>query len=71
MFKTVIAEHVDLDTAGMELAGSNLFDLRGKKDIILKTALDLSRSRQWQGVMVSAAPVELLNPALFGNFVPR
>jgi maleate isomerase len=67
MFKTIIPEGVDLDTAGLELAGRNLFDLRGKKDLILKKALDLSRSHHWQGVMVSAAPVELLNPELFGE----
>ena len=67
MFKTVIPENVDLDTAGLELAGSNLFDLRGKKGVIVRKALDLSRSHHWQGVMVSAAPVELLNPELFGE----
>ena len=67
MFKTVILQDVHFDTAGLELAGSSLFDLRGKKDIILKTALDLARSHQWQGVMVSGAPVELLNPELFGE----
>ena len=67
IFKTVIPEDVDFDTAGLELAGSSLFDLRGKKDIILKNALDLARSHHWQGVMVSGAPVELLNPELFGE----
>ena len=65
MFKTIIPEDVHLDTAGLELAGSSLFDLRGKKDIILKNALDLAGSNQWQGVIVSGAPVELLNPELF------
>ena len=67
MFKTVIPEDVELDTAGLELAGNNLFDLRGKKDVIVKKALDLSRAHHWQGVMVSAAPVELLNPELLGE----
>ena len=67
MFKTVIPEDVELDTAGLELAGNNLFDLRGKKDVIVKKALDLSRAHKWQGVMVSAAPVELLNPELLGE----
>ena len=67
MFKTVIPEDVHLDTAGLELAGVSLFDLRGKKDIILKKALDLARSHHWQGVMVSGAPVELLNPELLGE----
>jgi maleate isomerase len=67
MFKTVIPADVELDTAGLELAGSNLFDLRGKKDVIVKKALDLSRAHHWQGVMVSAAPVELLNPELMGE----
>ena len=66
-FNTLIPEDVHLDTVGLELAGSSLFDLRGKKDIILKNTLDLTRSHQWQGVMVSGAPVELLNPELFGE----
>jgi len=39
MFKTLIPADVELDTAGLELAGSNLFDLRGKKDVVLKKAL--------------------------------
>jgi hypothetical protein len=67
MFKTLIPEDVHLDTVGLELAGSSLFDLRGKKDIILKNALESARSHQWQGVMVSGAPVELMNPELFGE----
>jgi len=67
MFKTVIPEDVQLDIAGLELAGSSLFDLRGKKETILKNALDLVRSHQWQGVMVSGAPVEVLNPELLGE----
>lgn len=64
MFKTLMPEDVQLDTAGLELAGRSLFDLRGKKDLILEKALDLARSHQWQGLIVSAAPVELLNPEL-------
>jgi maleate cis-trans isomerase len=67
MFKAVVPEEVHLDAVGLELAGSSLFDLRGKKDIILKNAIDLARARHWQGVMVSGAPVELLNPELFGE----
>jgi len=64
MFKTIVPENVQLDTAGLELAGKSLFDLRGKKDVILRTAVDLARSHHWQGFMVSGAPVELLNPEL-------
>jgi maleate isomerase len=64
MFKTIVPENVKLDTAGLELAGKSLFDLRGKKDVISRTAVDLARSHHWQGFMVSGAPVELLNPEL-------
>jgi maleate cis-trans isomerase len=67
MFKSVIPEDVDLDTTGLDLAGASLFDLRGKKDMILKNAVELARSHHWQGMMVSGAPVELLNPELFGE----
>ena len=67
MFTTLMPEDVHLEAAGLELAGSSLFDLRGRKDIILKNALDLARSHHWQGIMVSGAPVELLNPELFGQ----
>lgn len=64
-FKALIPDDVQFDFAGLELAGTSLYELKGKKEKILKSALDLTRSHQWRGVIVSGAPVELLNPGLF------
>jgi hypothetical protein len=66
-FKSVLPAEVHLDIAGLQVAGNQLFDLRGKTEFIVKKALEQARSNQWQGMMVSGAPVELLNPDLFSK----
>jgi len=64
-FKAFIPEDIQFDFEGLELAGSSLYELKGKKGAILKRTLDLTRKHQWQGVIMSGAPVEVLNPGLF------
>ncbi len=62
--KTIVPADIQLDLAGLELAGDSLFELKGKKETILKSTLDLTQRHQWQGVMISGAPVQLLNAGL-------
>lgn len=64
-FKGLIPGDIHVDFEGLQLAGSSLYELKGKKEIILKSTLDLAARHQWQGVIITGAPVEVLNPGLF------
>jgi len=63
-FKALIPADVRIDFKGLELAGNSLYELKGKKETILRSTSELSGIHQWQGVIVSGAPVEVLNPGL-------
>ena len=63
-FKAFIPGDVQMDFHGLGLVGSSLYDLRGATEHILRSASDLATERRWHGVIVSGAPVALLNPGL-------
>lgn len=64
-FRALIPGDVQMDLEGLGLVGKSLYDdLRGKTQSIVKAVLDLARKHQWDGLIVSGAPVELLNPGL-------
>lgn len=64
-FLPLIPPEVSLDLAGLGLYGQSLYEVADKKDVIVNAVTDLAKTRQWNGVIVSAAPTELLNPGLF------
>lgn len=63
-FKAFIPENVDVEFEGLGLHGESLDDLRGKKSSYVSRIGELVQRREWQGVMVSGAPSEVLNPGL-------
>jgi hypothetical protein len=63
-FKALIPNDVQFDFIGLELVDSSLYELKGRKETVLKKTLELAERHQWQGVILSGAPVELLNPGL-------
>ena len=64
-FLPIIPAEVELDFQGLQLYGNSLYEIGGKKDIIVQRVKDFVATRRWDGVIVTAAPTEVLNPELF------
>jgi len=64
-FLPMIPDEVALDFQGLELYGSSLYEIGGKKEIIVRRVNEFVATRGWDGVIVTAAPTEVLNPGLF------
>jgi hypothetical protein len=72
----LVPADVELDHAGLgvipdDRTKGSIFDLRGKKDVYLARVPEIVREKQWQGVALSGAPVELLNPGLLEELQAR
>jgi len=63
-FKAFIPAHVEMDFEGLGIVRGPLESLRGTTDLVVETSVRLARERGWRGVIVSGAPVEVLNPGL-------
>lgn len=63
-FKAFIPAHVKMDFEGLGLVRGPLESLRGTGGAVVETSARLARERGWQGVIVSGAPVEVMNPGL-------
>ena len=64
-FRALIPKDVQMDLEGLGLVGNSLYDdLKGKTRSIVKAVSDVAKRHSWDGLIVSGAPVELLNPGL-------
>ncbi len=63
----VVPNDISVDFKGLELYGDDLYEIEGKKDSILQKTKDLVQEYHWDGVMVTAAPPEVLNPGLLDD----
>jgi maleate cis-trans isomerase len=66
-FLPVVPKEIEIDFQGLELYGKSLYEISDKKDTIVRRISDLVTSRNWQGVIVTAAPTEVLNPGLYDS----
>ena len=64
-FLPIVPKEIELDFQGLELYGSSLYEIADKKDVIVKRVADFVAQRGWNGVIVTAAPTEVLNPGLY------
>jgi hypothetical protein len=64
-FTPLIPKEVRLDFVGLELYGQSLYEIGGKKETIVRRIKEFVADRKWDGVIVTAAPTEVLNPGLF------
>ncbi len=64
-FLPLIPSEISVDFQGLELYGESLYEIGGKKEIIVKRVQEFVTSRRWNGVIITAAPTEVLNPGLF------
>lgn len=63
----LIPNDISVDFKGLELYGDSLYEIEGKKDLIVRKIRDLVKEYKWDGIMVTAAPPEVLNPGLFDD----
>ena len=64
-FLPMIPAEIELDFQGLELYGSSLYEIGGKKETIVRRVSEFIATRGWNGVIVTAAPTEVLNSGLF------
>jgi hypothetical protein len=66
-FTPLIPKQIRVDFKGLDLYGDSLYEIEGKRDLIVRKIGALAKEHQWDGVMVTAAPPEVLNPGLLDN----
>jgi hypothetical protein len=65
-FLPIVPSDVNLDFQGMQLYGKSLYEIADKKDVILRRVKEFIAARKWDGLILTAAPTEVLNPGLYG-----
>ena len=63
-FLPMIPEAVKFDFIGLQLYSETLYQIAEKKQIIVARLQELIAQRHWDGVILTAAPTEVLNPGL-------
>jgi len=64
-FLPMVPAEVELDFQGLQLYGNSLYEIGGKKETIVRRVGEFVLNREWDGVIVTAAPTEVLNPGLY------
>ena len=66
-FLPLIPSAIKMDFQGLDLYRESLYQIEGKKEIIVQKIREFVKNRGWNGVIVTAAPTEVLNPGLFDD----
>jgi hypothetical protein len=66
-FLPIVPREIEIDFQGLELYGKSLYEIANKKDYIVGRVAQLAEQRGWHGVILTAAPTEVLNPGLFAS----
>ena len=66
-FLPLIPRQIKMDFQGLDLYRDSLYQIEGKKDVIVQKVKESVQNRGWGGVIVTAAPTEVLNPGLFDD----
>jgi hypothetical protein len=64
-FLPIVSKEIELDFQGLELYGASLYEIADKKEVIVRRVKEFVSERGWNGVIVTAAPTEVLNPGLY------
>lgn len=64
-FLPIVPKEIEIDFHGLELYGKSLYEIADKKDFIVGRVKELVAQRGWNGVILTAAPTEVLNPGLY------
>ena len=65
-FTPLVPRDVRLDFEGLSLYGESLYEIADKRETIVRRVKELAEELEWDGVIVTAAPTEVLNPGLYG-----
>ncbi len=66
-FLPIVPAEIKIDFQGMGLYGKSLYEIADKKDIILRKVKTFIAERSWDGLILTAAPTEVLNPGLYDD----
>jgi len=66
-FLPIIPAEVQLDFRGLDLYGASLYEIADKRDFIVDQVKGFTEERGWNGVIITAAPTEVLNPGLYDS----
>lgn len=64
-FLPMVPQAIELEFRGLQLYGKSLYEIADKKEIIVQQVKAFAAERGWKGVIVTAAPTEVLNPGLY------
>ena len=64
-FLAIVPKEIEIDFQGLQLYGKSLYEISDKKEIILRRVKEFIAERKWDGLILTAAPTEVLNPGLF------
>jgi maleate isomerase len=63
-FEEMLPAEIQLSMEGLQLARTSRYELRGKSEVIVARAVELARKLSLRGLIVTGAPVAILNPGL-------
>jgi len=66
-FLPLIPSSIKLDFLGLNLYGDSLYQIEGKKNVIVQQVRESVARSGWNGAIITAAPTEVLNPGLFAD----
>jgi len=66
-FLPIVPKDVQVDFQGMQLYGKSLYEIADKKEVILGKVQNYIQERKWDGLILTAAPTEVLNPGLYDD----
>jgi len=64
-FKAFIPKDIDFTIVQEDGEKTSLYDARGKVDSLIGQVKDLAQQHHWDGVIISGAPKEALNPGMW------
>ncbi len=64
-FLPMVPKEIEIDFRGLELYRDSLYEIADKKELIVDRVKEFAADRGWNGVIVTAAPTEVLNPGLY------
>jgi hypothetical protein len=66
-FLPIVPKEIEIDFQGLQLYGKSLYEIADKKDVILGRVKEFIAERKWNGLILTAAPTEVLNPGLYDD----
>lgn len=66
-FLPIVPKEIEIDFQGMQLYGKSLYEIADKKDVIVRQVKGWIAERKWAGLILTAAPTEVLNPGLYDD----